>query len=131
MNKYLVMSLLLCTGTLCADDVIKPSTSDLPRASNLATKGDELALLNQLISVTQQNLDAQKQLRTDLQDYLQIKQQYMQKTDDKQLTIRLVTKAHQLLQKIQDQHLVQAFDQEFISELTFFSNIAAKWNNPS
>lgn len=125
---FSLLAVLCVTLPLLADDAIRPMTTDLPRTSNPSLRLKETALLDHLIEATAQNLESQKQLKQLLQDYLQLQQQYAQNTQDKQLSFRMVKKAHELLEKIQEQHLTQAFDQEMLSELTFFSNIATKWN---
>lgn len=124
---------LLCINTIqAASEVVNPSTTNLPRMQNPTTKtNDEVNLLSNLIDVTKKNLENQIQLKSLLVEYIQIKDQYMQNTDDKQLSYRMVQKAFILLDKIKEDYLTQLFDQEFISELTFFASIGAKWNNPN
>jgi uncharacterized membrane-anchored protein len=129
---WFVASLLAVSGLVFgADDGINPSTSDLPRLSSVTGKGDtELTKMDNLIEVTKQNLESQKHLKELVKEYLQVQKIYMQNTSDKQNGYRMVKKAQQVLDKIKENHLTQAFDQDFLSELTFFANIANKWNNP-
>lgn len=128
----LAILILHASALPAASEVVNPSTTKLPRMQNPTTKtNDEVNLLNNLIDVTKKNLDNQIQLKALLVDYIQIKDQYMQNTDDKQLSYRMVQKAYVLLDKIKEDYLTQLFDQEFMSELTFFASIGAKWNNPN
>lgn len=124
--------LLFIASSLCAtEDVIRPSTSDLPNSSiSSANIGNELAILDNIMEITKQNFETQKQLRGLIVEYLQVKHIYLQNIQDKELSFKMVQKAYQVLEKIKEAHLIQAFDKDFMSEITFFANIASKWNNP-
>ncbi len=87
---------------------------------------NEIAALDALIDATTTNLANQKIVRSQLEAYLQLHNQYLQNTDDKQLAFRMIKSAQHLLLLIKDNNLRQVFEADFISELTLFSNIAAK-----
>lgn len=115
-----------------ATDSIKPVTQDLPQiALPKAQQGQELVLLDQIIKATDQSLQKQKDLREMFKNYLKLKEQYARNVQDKEQSIKLVKQAHQLLNAIKEQHLSHLFDQETMSEITFFSNIASKWKSPT
>lgn len=123
--------LLLTSLSVLSADAVLPVTEALPDFEKMNGRKDhEIEMLDQLILVTQKNLERQKQLRAQLAEYLDLQARYIENTDDKELSIKLVRKAQQVLEGIQHQHLTHAFDQEFISELSFFAGIAQKWDSP-
>lgn len=127
----LLAALSLGFSTLQAADNINPATNDLPQISDAVIKLNHLAMLDQLIEVTKKNLENEKQLRQLVQEYLDMQNAYFKNPNDVDLTLRMVKKAYYVFEKIKETHLIQAFDQEFISELTFFSQIASKRGVPS
>lgn len=128
--------IILCVGLFstgfCAPEQFHPVTSDLPPHTNdpLQITGNEITKLDALIEVTQQNLENQKKLRKLVSEYQQIQAQYLLNADDKEVLYRAVKSAHRLLENIKENHLTQAFDSQFISELSFFSQIATKRGIP-
>lgn len=90
----------------------------------------ELQRLNNLMTITQQNLENQKKLQQLFMDYQQQQITYLQNSQDKELTLQMVRSAHRLLESIKANHLVQIFDTEFISQLTFFAQFAVKRGIP-
>ena len=129
--KFFLAFLLSCASLSAADNTINPTTSDIPQISDAMIKVGQVTMLDQLIEVTRQNLEREKQLRQGVLEYLEIQTAYFKTPTDRELTLRMVKKAYYLLEKIKEAHLVQAFDPEFIGELTFFSQIAAKRGVPS
>lgn len=124
---FLALSLLAIVSASAADG-IRPSTTDMPNITYQpsAKSGNELAFLDQLITVTQQNLEKQKELKEKMKEYIQLRDQYARQTQNQELGMRLVKVAYGVLEGIKEQHVSHVFDQEFMSELTFFSNIGAK-----
>lgn len=104
--------------------------ADIPVIPNADIKESQLDLLDNLIKVTASNLDIQKELRKRVEGYLKIQTQYLKNPQDKDLTLKMVKEAHFLIEMIKEGHLTQAFAPEFISELTFFSQIANKRGIP-
>lgn len=90
----------------------------------------QIAVVDDLISMTQQTLKAEQEIRTLIAEYQQIQEVYLKNTDDKEQSARMVRMAHRVLTKIQENHLTAQFDPDFISELSLFSKIAAKKGIP-
>ncbi len=129
MRYWVFLALFTSACLLAAPDVLQPSTTSLPKTPSAPLKsGSELTILDNLIEVTKKNLQEQIELRSMVADYLRIHEQYVQDTANKELSYQMIMKAHAVLQKIKDDHLTQAFDKEFINDITFFSNIASRWN---
>jgi hypothetical protein len=130
-NTSILSLLFLCVCSFVCADPVRPTTEALPDFDKMTARhGQEMQMLDQLITVTQKNLERQRDLRNQISEYLDLQARYIENTDDKNLSIQLVRKAKQVLEGIQQQHLTQAFDQEFLSELSFFANIAQKWDTP-
>lgn len=91
---------------------------------------NQLKNLDNLISVTEKNLLNQKSLKKLLIDYQQHQLKYLENAQDKEVTLQMVRSAYQLLESIKQNHLTHAFDTEFISQLTFFSQFATKRGIP-
>lgn len=90
----------------------------------------QIAMMDDLIAMTKQTLNGEYEIKTLIQDYQHIQDAYLKNMDDKELVIKMVRTAHQVLTKIQENHLLQQFDPDFISELTLFSKIATKKGIP-
>lgn len=122
--------LMLCVATsLYTNDGIHPITNDLPFVDELDPKREsEMAKLDQLIAATRIGLESQLRLRDLLLEYLQVQKIYMENTKDKQNGFRMVRKAGEVFERIQENHLTHLFDPEFLSEIAFFAGIANKWS---
>lgn len=132
-GKIYFIFLLFVFSTLAAtDDGIHPITSDLPYVpDDSALKVNQLTSLDHLIEATGRNLENQKQLRKLVENYLLIQETFLRNQEDQNQIVEMVRSAHLLFEKIKEMHLIQTFDPEFISELTFFSQIASKRSVPS
>lgn len=120
-------------GTLdAADGPIQPVTTDLPPAElpGRAAADPNLAALDALIVATEQTLATQRKVRQMVSDYFTLRAEYTENQQNKQLIVRLVKMATGLLEVIQANHLADAFDADFMHELTFFSQIASKKSRP-
>lgn len=106
------------------------SISNLKETEPALVVAKELLQLNNLIAITEQNLQNQKALKELFIDYQQKQVNYLQNSQDKEITLQLVKSAHRLLEGIKTHHLLQTFDAEFISQLTFFSKFATKRGVP-
>lgn len=126
--KYFLTISMLFLSSAFAADVVHPSTPDLPRITSQPTAkpGNEIVFLDQLISITEQNVENQKELKEKVKEYIQLRDQYARQTQNQELGMRLVRAAYEVLEGIKEQHLTHVFDKEFMSELTFFSTIGAK-----
>jgi hypothetical protein len=108
-----------------------PASQPVPDMVDAEMKQNQLALLDNLIAVTEKNVTLEKQLRQMVQEYLKVQEAYLQNPSNQEQTLKMVTMAQRLLDKVKEANLLQAFDTDFISELTFFSQIAAKRGLPS
>lgn len=124
-NFYLVL-LLLTFNLLDAEE----SSFNLKETQPALVAAKELQHLNNLITITEKNLENQKALKQLFLDYQQLQVNYLQNTEDKEITLQMVKSAHRLLEGIKAAHLTQTFDSEFISQLTFFSQFATKKGIP-
>lgn len=125
--------LALCLGgALHAAPVpIQPMTRDLPPAQLPGGEGEgSLTTLDRLIAATEQTLSAEKQIRQMVVEYNTTKVQYLQNQQNRELIVRMVKMAKSLLDAIQMNYLSDAFDTEFMQELSFFAQIASKKTLP-
>ena len=90
----------------------------------------ELQTLDNLIAATQKSLDEQKKLREIFLDYQTFRVQCEQDPNDNDKLLKMVKVALRLHNAIQESHLTNNFDPEFIKELTLFSQIASKKGVP-
>jgi hypothetical protein len=86
--------------------------------------------LDQLTAMTERSLAAQRQIRQQMLDYRQIKAQFLQNQQDRELIVRVVKAAYGLQNAIKANHLEDALDSEFMHEIAFFSQIASKKSLP-
>lgn len=115
----LILACLACFG-LAAD--IKKDPKEL--------LGSQIAMLDDLIAMTKQTLQAETDIKALILEYQKIQEEYLRNPENKEQVIKMVRMAHRVLTKIQDHYLVQQFDPDFISELTLFSKIATKKGVP-
>ena len=115
-----------------AGALIHPITQDLPPDG--LPQGEEIEAAIQsmdgLIVATREMLEAQQQIHKLLIDYQQTKGAYMKDQQNRTVVLRLVKIAHALVTQIRQFHLSDAFDPDFLHELSFFSQIASKKNLP-
>lgn len=129
--SLLFSSLLTYSTAEAAFGSVNPSTTDLPPLEVSAqAQLDPLKQLDNLIAATEKSLAEQKTLRSQLSDYQQLNEQYMQNRQDRQLGIRLVKAARSVLHGIESHQLIHTFDQETLEELRFFSKIGSKKGLP-
>lgn len=118
MKYYLVLALLSANTAFAA---LNPITTDLP----LSNKSVEVMLLDNLIEVTEKNLVVQKELRQEIQGYQFQKQRFMKDMNNRELAFDMVKRAGQISKKINDNYLINMFSPEFMSELTFMSQLTS------
>lgn len=124
--SYLFGLFFITFGSLFAAEPM----ANLKETEPALVAAKELERLDRLIVITEQNLENQKALRQLFVDYQQKQMNYLQNTQDKEITLQMVKSAHRLLESIKANHLIQTFDTEFISQLTFFSQFATKRGVP-
>lgn len=91
---------------------------------------NELARLDTLISATEQTLETEKKVRAYLVEYTRIQELFLLAPNDNDLLMKMARSAHRTLQAIQEAHLEQTFDPEFINELKVLSKAAQKRGIP-
>lgn len=130
--KLLTLSIIsLSAISFASETPLKPITTDLPKAkSQEAVVAGELAMLDNLIEVTRLNLETQKKLREQIQEYQQMLALYLKNEQDKELLFKLVRVASSVSNAVKENHLSQIFDQEFLSELNVFAQIGNKRGIP-
>lgn len=84
----------------------------------------EVETVQQLMRVTEQNLEDQKQLLAFLKDYKEKRFAYTQDKENREQAGLMVESAHTALQFIEEHHLNHLFTQEFLKELQFFEQFA-------
>jgi hypothetical protein len=133
----LVTLLTLCSSFYAearnpeARNAIQPVTPDLPSTEKtLPTTRDEVAYLDNLIAVTEQTLIAAKGIRKQVAEYLAMQEKFIENTEDRELCYKLVKQAQVILTAIENHHLSQAFDPEFLHELSLFAKIGKKKGVP-
>lgn len=131
MKHILIFSALISISSVLEAAPIKPVTTDRPAELATAPKqGVEIAYLDNLIVVTESTLETTKKLRAEVQDYLKMQERFVQNTTDKELCIKMVKAAQKILNEIEESHLTQAFDPEFLNELSVFAKIGSKRGVP-
>lgn len=107
-----------------------PASSVAPIKDPAALIGNELARLDTLIQATQQSLENQRKLREHIVEYQKIQDAYMLHPDENEILFRMIKSAYRTLTAIKENHLVQTFDPDFISELTILAQVATKRGVP-
>lgn len=101
------------------------STPDIPKITEASIPKNPAKTLDDLIDSTQKILDNQKKIREQILTFQKLQDTY-QNNQDKELLVLMVKTAYKLLDNIKENHLTQAFDPDFLSELTVFAQVAAK-----
>ena len=122
----LTRSLCLIAASLACASVVGDNIKKDPKE----LLDSQIAMVDDLIAMTQQTLKGEQEIKKLIAEYQQIQEVYLKNQDDKEQVVKMVRMAHRVLTKIQDNHLTQQFDPDFISELTLFSKIAAKKGIP-
>ena len=90
----------------------------------------ELARLDTLIKATEQSLEGQRRVREAIFDYQRVQEKFLKNPEDNDLLFKVIKSAYKTLKLIKDNHLAQAFDSDFIEELTVLSQPASKLGIP-
>lgn len=126
MRLTTIAFIFIFTAATAADMPLKK----FPAKDPSALINNELARLDTLIQATQQSLEGQKQLRSSIEEYKKIQEQFFKQSDDNDILFSMVKSAHRTLKLIKDNHLTQSFDPEFIDELTVLAQAANKRGIP-
>lgn len=132
MTRTLLFFALCLGGALhAAPNTRQPMTSDIPPMQLPGGEGEvSLTTLDRLIAATEQTLSAEKQIRQMVVEYSATKVQHLQNRQSRERIVRMVKMAKSLLDAIQTNYLSDAFDTEFMQELSFFAQIASKKTLP-
>lgn len=107
--------------------ILVPHLSAIEQAEKA---NSELLMLDTLIEATQNSLECQQALREQVKKFQEMQRLYLQRPNDKDLLLQVAKSAQRLLDSIQANYLTQAFEPEFLSELTLFSQVASKRGIP-
>lgn len=121
-----IISLFLIASTF------NPITEDLPPNDiySPSNQTQALATLDLIIEATGASYNSLVALRQDIIDYQQLQEQYIDHPNDVALLFRLVKKAEKVMDAIQNNHLNQSFDSEFLKEVSLFARLAKKTSSP-
>jgi len=86
----------------------------------------EVSCLERLISINEQRLAAQKELKEKMRLFQEQKEQFIAGNQSQQFAFAMVSNARDILSKIKKENLSYLFPSEYLDELVFFSSIAAK-----
>lgn len=87
---------------------------------------DEVKTIDQLISATTQQLEAQKQIKELMLQFKKLREEFVLGNQSKSHTSRMVRGARQIYEMITANHIEHLFAKDYLDELTFFSSIAGK-----
>ncbi len=121
---FLIVSMAIFSVALHGADAPKGSKKEKMVAN-------ELSILDNLIEVSEQNVETQKKLRDLIKKYQQLQSQYLQDEQNKEVLYKLVRVAYQASEIIKENHLSQVFDPDFLSELNLLAQIGQKRGIPS
>jgi hypothetical protein len=107
--------------------IVRKSAVEIPeqREPQQITTGD-LRSLDDLITITEQGLTAQRQLREMVASYSASREIVQRNPNDNEALYRQSVMAKRLLDQIENNHLEHVFSREFLSELHLFAKVANK-----
>lgn len=115
MSKFLILSLLYSFSLFASDP-------------NLLR--EEFVLLDRLQEATRESLKNQEHLKKTLSAYKENLSLYLENSGDKDLALKVSRVAALLLAEIKENYLLEAFNTDFISELTLFAQLSEKKGIP-
>jgi hypothetical protein len=130
--KNIYIGLLFCfSAMVLCSSLIEAAPADLPQVSDASSNVSvELQTLDHIISMTKENLTAQKVVKQKVQYYYRLQQAYLANPDDRELLFRMVKTSFKLLEIINNNHLQHAFSDDFLHELDVFAQVAVKRGIP-
>jgi len=125
--KKIFVSFLFLYGLCHAENqsLLVPQ-SPLTEDSLSLREDDEFKAIDQLISATTQELEAQKQMKELMLQFKKQREEFVQGNQTKSHAGRMVRTARQIYEMITSHHLEHLFAKDYLDELTFFSSIAGK-----
>lgn len=91
---------------------------------------DEIALLDDIIAASQENLQEQIKLRDLIKSYHEIQAKCLKDEQDQESLFQMIKTAHAILEIIKEKQLTQTFDPNFLTELTIVAKPASKLGIP-
>lgn len=88
--------------------------------------GNELEGLENLISLTEQNLKELVSLKNSIFEYQKQQNLFLDHPNNKELLLQTGKAAKTVLETIKEHHLTHVFDAKFISELSLFAKMVKK-----
>ncbi len=82
--------------------------------------------MDQLIACTAQQLGVQRELRTNILQLSQLREEFLQGKETPSRAKKMIRLAQYIVEKIESHHLEQLFSKEYLEELAFFASIAQK-----
>lgn len=120
----LLLSALLIYAPVSAEHELNPVTLDLPMPEDLEIRPhDELQIVNDLVAITEKNLATQKEFQALLKENRLKQGHFMRLKDSTPLAPDMIRLSKALLRKIHEHHLTGLFGDDFIHELTLFSQL--------
>lgn len=128
MNRNLILIISLFATCLAGVNAKEVPAIDPEIVASPAE--DELETMKHLITVTEQQLAVQKQLRNLMAEFKKQKDRFFKGDQSNKHSFKMVKTASTILQIINDNHLQHLCSSEYLEELTLFSSIAGK-NTPA
>ena len=90
----------------------------------LGIEGEEVETISHLVEVTASQLAMQKELKALMEQFLQLKKQFMQGEEEKKVGFQMVQIARKILNHLKQEHLQDLVSNAYLEELTFFSTLS-------
>ncbi|MCH9626827.1 MAG: hypothetical protein S4CHLAM2_04580 [Chlamydiales bacterium] len=87
---------------------------------------EEIEVVQELIAVTQKNLQAQKELLTALVQFKQARHAFVEEPTSRKLATKLVKASMCVQKQIETEHLAHLFESDFLTELHFFNQLGTQ-----
>lgn len=110
-----------------ASDNINPVTEQMPPLHEKQPEAPKsVAVLDHIIELTKENLRSEMKLRDLVLSYQELRDAYLEDTQNKKLLAKAVRAADEVEKAIITTNLEHAFPQEFLKELAMFAKPAKK-----
>ena|ERR1700722_220755 len=127
MGKILkfLFTLALCVAYAENPTLLVPQSALMETALPLS-EDDEVKVIDQLITATARELEAQKQMKELMLQFKRQREEFVQGNQTKVHAGKMVRTARQIYELVTSHHLEHLFAKDYLDELTFFSSIAGK-----
>lgn len=131
MKTLLTFLFVMVVSALSAESSINPITPDVPPLREEPIAGQyEMNVLNNIISLTKENLQNEMKLREQVILYRDLYDQYIENKKNRNLLAKVVLAAYDVEKTLAQTHLQHAFSQDFLRELSLFATVAKKRSIP-